>query len=293
MLKLVARYTLFLLVLAGTLIIMMKLYGRAERANLLAYISDREGNEDIFIADVRHRISYNISNHEARDNDLMWSPDGRYLLYASEGQGADLWVFDTSTWHTHTIKRPSVLNRSAWVSDYEIRYLMDGDSDLITFHTLDIRTGEIYIHEEICRAACQWRFAPVVSQLIFEEQNGQDVLISAANQMPPQSPFAVINNPREAFGTLSPDGTQFVFSNNFDGDQELYLAHNEVGSPVRRITISPGQDTLPRWSFDGQQIAFISQREKNPEIYIHNLHSGATFNLTRSAHNDFSHQWAP
>ena len=51
-----------------------------------------------------------------------------------------------------------------------------------------------------------------------------------------------------------------------DGSSQLYLV-NADGSGVKRVATSPGIDTEPRWSPDGQYIYFTSDRGGSPQIY--------------------------
>ncbi len=66
--------------------------------------------------------------------------------------------------------------------------------------------------------------------------------------------------------TLAPDtqvssgpAGRLVFQSERDGNPEIYTADAE-GHAVKRLTNSPGRDEFPRWSPDGKQIAFASDR---------------------------------
>ncbi len=68
----------------------------APNSQMIAFVSDREGNEDIYIADDngenRQRLTRDIGN----DYHPAWSPDGRYIAFISDRQGReDLYVIDT------------------------------------------------------------------------------------------------------------------------------------------------------------------------------------------------------
>ena len=64
---------------------------------------------------------------------------------------------------------------------------------------------------------------------------------------------------------------------------------NADGSGQRRLTRNAGQvhegaiGAQPRWSPDGQQIAFVSGRDGNAEIYVMNADGSGQRNLTRNA----------
>ena len=66
---------------------------------------------------------------------------------------------------------------------------------------------------------------------------------------------------------FSPDGRQFAFMSNRDGNPDLYVL-NADGTGLRRLTNHPMIDTSPTWSPNGQQIAFTSDRTGTPQIYV-------------------------
>jgi Tol biopolymer transport system component len=57
------------------------------------------------------------------------------------------------------------------------------------------------------------------------------------------------------------------------GNWDIY-AINVEGGTVRTITQSPGNDGLPTWSPDGQNIAFVSDRDGTWGIYVTPAASG-------------------
>ncbi len=58
----------------------------------------------------------------------------------------------------------------------------------------------------------------------------------------------------------APKQAQIVFNSHRDGNIEIYVM-DANGDNQRRLTNSPGQDSAPAWSPDGQRIAFYSARE--------------------------------
>ena len=68
---------------------------------------------------------------------------------------------------------------------------------------------------------------------------------------------------------------------------------NADGSEQKRLTRDPASDLTPAWSPDGRQIAFLSQRDRNPEIYVMNSDGSGQTRLTRNGTTDDSIAWSP
>src|SRR5688572_20020173 len=48
----------------------------------------------------------------------------------------------------------------------------------------------------------------------------------------------------------------------------IWLVPTDGSAPPRRFTGSDARDTMPRWSADGSEIAFISTRSGKPQIWV-------------------------
>src|SRR5207244_13006094 len=64
----------------------------------------------------------------------------------------------------------------------------------------------------------------------------------------------------EIFPSLSPDGRSFVYAGRASGNMDIYLQRVGGRNPVNLTKDSPGVDTQPAFSPDGEQIAFRSAR---------------------------------
>lgn len=100
----------------------------------------------------------------------------------------------------------------------------------------------------------------------------------------------------------APDGQKLVFVSNEFGDQDLFTAAIEDASeaplvpaewwPLLAAPWPVGtSETEPAWSSDGAQIAFVSDRDGNREIYVANTAGTETRNLTEDPAEDTSPAW--
>ena len=78
-------------------------------------------------------------------------------------------------------------------------------------------------------------------------------------------------NGRELDPTISPDGKQVAFSWNGEKEDNFDIYVKTIGSSeVRRLTTDPLADTLPVWSPDGTQIAFVREHREGGGI-VHSV----------------------
>jgi hypothetical protein len=91
----------------------------------------------------------------------------------------------------------------------------------------------------------------------------------------------------------SPDGSWIAFASNRPSsfNQELYLVRPS-GTGLKRLTFTRGSDAvlgddgMPTWRPDGSGLVFVSNRDRNLELYALALKTLKTTRLTRTARTD-------
>jgi tricorn protease len=90
------------------------------------------------------------------------------------------------------------------------------------------------------------------------------------------------------YPALSADGKHLCFE--YLGD--LWIVPSEGGN-ARRLTVHRAYDAYPRWSPDGNWIAFSSNREGNFDVFIIPVKGGEARQLTFNSSDDFVQDWSP
>jgi TolB protein len=83
-----------------------------------------------------------------------------------------------------------------------------------------------------------------------------------------------------------------VFQTGRDGRQSIYTM-NLDGTEQRKVIGSLGDNTSPRWSPDGQFIAFVSTRDSDTEVYVARADGSEPRRLTALLGPDTSPAWSP
>lgn len=95
-----------------------------------------------------------------------------------------------------------------------------------------------------------------------------------------------------AFGArhpaLSPSGDRLAF----DWRGDIWVASAE-GGRAERLTAHIAHDSHPRWSPDGAEIAFCSDRHGNRDLFVLTLATGTVERLTFHSDDDWMQDWGP
>src|SRR5580704_11417105 len=96
---------------------------------------------------------------------------------------------------------------------------------------------------------------------------------------------------------FSPDGSRvaFVITEPPKGERRarhIWLYEKESGA-VRQFTFSAKDESSPRWSPDGKQLAFLSNRDDQQQIYVMRADGGEATALTKGKRSVRSFAWSP
>ncbi|MCE5208114.1 MAG: S9 family peptidase [Chloroflexi bacterium] len=110
----------------------------------------------------------------------------------------------------------------------------------------------------------------------------------------------MINLPQPEDARISPDGRQVAFTiSTPDWEQnerisQIWLVGDNIPEP-RQLTWSKTGSWMPRWSPDGQNLAFLSKREQDadPQIYVMSPFGGEARRLTSLEGSIQTLAWSP
>jgi dipeptidyl aminopeptidase/acylaminoacyl peptidase len=124
-------------------------------------------------------------------------------------------------------------------------------------------------------------------------------LAAAAGEKRPLALDDLFRFRRVADPQLSPDGKLVVYvvtavnlAEN-STSSNLWLAPTEGGGEPRRLTTTPKKDKHPRWSPDGKQVLFESNRSGDNQLWVIDVHGGEARQLTSIATEATNGIWSP
>ncbi|MGE5262493.1 MAG: DPP IV N-terminal domain-containing protein, partial [Acidobacteriota bacterium] len=278
----------------------------------LAFVSDRDGNEEIYTINNDGSGLTRLTNNPAADSHPGWSPDGkqlvfetnrdgRYQLYQmnADGSGVKRLMTDSAD-DRYPVWIPGCFDRIVFASNrdggvFRI-YAVDPDgSNPIRLTTLPAGSTAADLYPYWSGLPETWRpkGACCVPGITFDSlRDGNEEIYLM--RFDGSKLTRLTNNPaRDMRPAPSPDGNRIAFESNRDGHFQVYVMMVDSFGTTR-LTNSSGDDRQAAWSNDAKRIAFISNRDGNDQVYVMNADGSGVKRLTSiSAGADASPAWSP
>ena len=202
-----------------------------------------------------------MTNDPAIEGSPVWSPDGKYLYFASDRAGSvNVWRVPIEE-QTGKVLGPAEAVTTP--SPYSAQLSFSRDGRRMAYSQI-VRRGNLQ----------QVGFDPET-----ETVTGQPVWITQGSRW--------ANTP-----DLSPDGEWLAFDSQRGKQDDLFVIRRD-GTGLRQLTDDLHKDRVPRWSPDGKRIAFHSDRSGKWEIWMINSDGSGLKQLTYAPGVVTNPVWSP
>ncbi len=244
------------------------------------------------------------------------SPDGQTIAISSRGNALGQW------WrkgHSHLDESQIMLCRPGTPPTYES--VTDGHAKEIwpmwgadgkTLYFMSDRGGSenIWVKPQggVAREVTHFREGrvlwPAISNdgktIVFERDfgiwklnvgSGEATRVSIALRGTPAGEVAEHRILTNGFSelALSPDGKKVAFAVH----GQVFAASSKDGGDAARVTNTSGAEDEIAWTPDSRQIAYVSDRDGTPHVYLYDFASRSETQLTRGAQPDTQPQFSP
>jgi hypothetical protein len=224
----------------------------------IAFVSTRDGNPEIYTMNSDGTEITRITNNAADDLDPAWSPDGAQIIFSSNrDENYEIYIHDLKAETVERITDNAAEDRYPdWSSKGETILYQSEQYGVAALYTLELSTRE-------------------------------DTRIT-----PRLSPYGHSN------ADLSTSGSSIVYTTgNTENQTGIMIYHLDTKKSMDVVTASVNQsiksvsNLFPTWSGDDKQIAFVSSRDKQPDIYIISSDGKSIFRVTDTESSEWDLDW--
>jgi hypothetical protein len=260
----------------------------------IAFVSDRDGDNEIYVMNADGSGQTNLTNDNANDWGPAWSPDGQRIAFTSDRDGDnEIYVMNADgseqtrlTDHWDHVWGPSwspdgqhiafVSNRDEGFQIYVMNADGNGPSRLTTGSD--------------DKGFPSW--SPDGNRIVFVSGSSGSQEIWVVNTDGTDQSHLPYDTYDDWLPYWSPDGMHIVFASSRDGNPEIYVM-NADGSEKANLTNNPASEWIASWSPDGRYLTFVSDRDGNQEIYIMDADGSNPVRLTNNPAEDWWPAWSP
>lgn len=213
-----------------------------------------------------------ITNTHSFIGNLMWTGDGRELLFIVERESHRMWRIPAKGGEPRMIEQLSQVWSNLTISRQGDRLAFSDffpDLDLERLE-LPAKAGDAIAPPKTIASSTRnelnARISPDGKKIAFaSDRSGAYEIWTAdadgSNPVQLTSLGAHTGTPR-----WSPDSQKIVFDSRVNGNADIYIVNSGGGKP-RQLTVDASDDQVPNWSRDGQSIYFVSNRGGSFQIW--------------------------
>jgi|GEM_PF-659280 len=281
---------------------------RFDDALLIAFVSNRDGDEDIYVIPWDGwegwdtpitPLNRTLNDQNARDWAPVWSHDGARIAFNSDRDGADrIYIMDADGLNVRPLFNDSISTdlAPAWSPDgARIAFVSDRGGIGRDIYVANANGTDIAAITRGGAIKGDPVWTPDGLGLTYWERQIDGVLQVLTVEVANPSRIRPGSFSRGATGMAfwSADGARLFYESDRDGDYFRLYSADSSGNGARALTdagVHSGRATIAP---DDSLIIFTSDRDQSDELYLSNADGSAVERLTDNLWSDHSPAWQP
>lgn len=251
----------------------------------LVFVSERDGNKEIYIMDYDGKRQMRITYNQDIDMLPTWSYDREKILYTSYRKGTpQLYMF-----HLYTGKTELIATGGA---NYSADWSREGDN--IVYTSTRSGNAEVYVKNMKTRKEKRLTFNRAIDTSPSWSPNGREIAfisnragtahVYIMNAEGSNIRRITSEGNRHDSPEWSPDGTMLAYTLMLKGRIDIYI-YNLKNNTISKLTENSRINETPTWSPDGRHLLFSSNRSGSYQIYSVDYDGGNLRQLTSKGEN--------
>jgi Tol biopolymer transport system component len=249
----------------------------------LVFVSSRDGNREIYSLDTNGRAITRLTKDPAEDYAPKWSPDGKQIVFVSTREGnPDIFVMDRDG--SNIIKLtddPADDVDPSWSPDGQKIVFASNRSGNYNLYILDrnTRSVERLTEEDSDDRYPDW--SPRDNVILFQSNRKSSAdIFSVSVKTLLVTQITKHNATYSAHPAWSPVGLSYAYETILYEGRSGIATSDFPSGHFQTVVDMSNSSLWPAWSSDGSQIAFVSNRDGQTDIYIVNKEGTAIYRLT-------------
>ena len=258
----------------------------------ITFISERDGNPEVYVMQADGSEQVRLTSSEALDSRPLWSPNNRWIAFASQTSDTDLDLIrigEDGTTEEKLATSPGLNWQHMWSPDSQrLAFVSDRSGGPEIWH-LGVDGTDLRQLTHDARGPVLGDWSPGGESLIFTVADPPGIVLRNPDGVNVQR----LTEGADHSPQWSPDGEAVVFvSATEDGQQAIFLM-NADGSDREALTQNAGDNYDPKWSPDGKRICYVSTADGDAEIFVMKADGSDQQQLTKNDVEEASPVWSP
>ena len=271
-----------------------------EPRDVVAYVSDRDGDADIYTMALGEEGFTNLTDNDEADVSPSWSPDGSQIVFSSDRSGGwDLYVMNADGSDAHELlaggSHPSWSPDGSAIAFERATTEPGSDLELSQIYTLDLTTGvvEQVTHDDAGALQAEW--SPEGDEIAYAGRQARIVVADAAGSEAQR----LTDEYLDMHPVWSPDGSSLLFSRETSFADDVSLSNvftvDVAGQQApRQIThVHDGSAVPSSFSPDGDRILVTIYDGDAGDVYLMDADGEHASPLVDGPADDGEAAWRP